>query len=110
MPKWKEGDRVKVVTRDVTLDDRKSGRYFDHMHDLVGTIQNVYAEDEVAVKVERDTMSKVATEVQKEALRRMREKFLGSISDEQKGRLTPEELNFGANYVLLVRSADLVKA
>lgn len=110
MTNWREGDRVKIVTRPVTEDDRKANRYFDHMAGLVGTVQNVYAPDQIAIKVDPQTLTKVSANVHKMATERMREKFLVNVSDEQRKQLTSEELNFDANFVLLVRSEDLEKA
>lgn len=110
MATWKVGDRVRVVRRAVTEEDRKKNRYFEHMAGLIGEIQQVYNDDEISVKIERDSMSDVTADVQRIATERMREKFANSISEEQKKQLTKEELEFGANYVLLVRSADLEKA
>ena len=106
---FKEGDRVKVVARKVTEDDRKSNAYFEHMAGLTGVVQNVYGANEIAVKVELESLSKVTNDVHKESIKRMREKFLGSISEEQKKQLTSEELNFDAHYMMLVRGADLEK-
>ena len=107
MPTWKEGDRIRVVTRPVTDDDRKKNRYFAHMGGLLGTVQNVYSPEEIAIKVDLPSLSQVSRDVHKVAVERMREKFLGSISEEQKKQLTTEELNFNAHYVLLVQGADL---
>lgn len=110
MRKWKEGDRVRVVERRVTEDDRKKSRYYEHMAGLIGSVQSVYSDTEVAVKVEPESMGDVAQGVQSTAAQRMREKFLGSISEEQKKALTKEELDFQPHYVLLVQAADLEKA
>jgi hypothetical protein len=110
MPTWKEGDRVRIVERKVTEEDRKQNRYFDHMAGLTGTVQNIYSDKEVAIKVDDGSMTKVSTEVHKTANKRLREKFLANVSEEQKKLLTPEELNFDMHYVLLVDSKDLEKA
>ena len=59
MARWKENDRVHVIDRPVTLEDRKSNRYFEHMVGQVGTVQAVYGPDEVAVKVDPEALSKV---------------------------------------------------
>jgi len=107
MPNWKEGERVRVITRDVTEEDRKGNRYFDHMAGLTGTIQNIYGNDEIAIKIDSDCMNAVSRDVHKVSVDRMRQKFLDNISEEQKKHLTPEELNFSANYVLLLRGDDL---
>ena len=106
---FKEGDKVKVVSRKVTDEDRKSNAYFEHMAGLKGVVQNVYGPNEIAVKVDMDSLSKITTDVHKESIKRMREKFLASISEEQKKQLTPAEQNFDAHYMMLVRGTDLEK-
>jgi hypothetical protein len=106
---FKEGERVRVVKRTVTEDDRKTGAYFDHMAGLIGTVQNIYGANEIAVKVDVDSLSRVTQEVHRESIKRMREKFLANVSEEQKKQLTPEELNFDAHYMMLARGADLEK-
>ena len=106
---WKEGDRVQIASRAVTEEDRKKSRYFDHMAGLSGTVQNVYAEGEIAVKIDSDCLSDVTRRVHKEATQRMRDKFASNVSEDQKRGLSKEELEFEAHYVLLVDSADLEK-
>lgn len=110
MATWKEGDRVRVVRRPVTEEDRRKSRYFDHMADLTGTVQQAYSEDEVAVRVDPSGMTEITADVVKTATQRMRDKFVASVSEEQRKQLTKEELEFDANYVLLVRAADLEAA
>ena len=109
MPQFKEGDKVRVVSRSVTEDDRKSSTYFEHMSGLTGVVQNLYGADGVAVKIDTTSISKVTGDVHKESIRRMREKFLQNISEEQRKQLTAEEQNFDAHYMLLVKSDDLEK-
>ena len=107
MPNWKEGERVRIVQRVVTDEDRKGNRYFDHMAGLTGIIQNIYGNDEIAIKIDPSCMSTVTKEVHRTSVERMRQKFIDNVSDEQRKQLTPEEMNFEANYVLLLRGADL---
>jgi hypothetical protein len=110
MSNWREGQRVKVVSRPVTEEDRKANRYFEHMAGLTGTISAVFAVDQIAVNVDQDSLTSVSKTVHKHATERMREKFLNSVGEEQKKLLTNEELKFNANFVLLVRSEDLEAA
>jgi hypothetical protein len=110
MSKWKVGERVRVVSRPVTAEDRKNSRYFEHMAGLTGSVQQVYSESEIAVEVDPQSLSKVSAEVHKTATQRMRDKFLSQISEEQKKQFTKEELDFDAHYVLLVQADDLEKA
>jgi hypothetical protein len=109
MPAWNIGDRVQVVSRPVTEDDRKKNRYFEHMAGLTGTIQSVYAE-EIAVQVDIDALSDITADVHLTATQRMRQKFVDNVSDEQRRSLTKEELEFNCHYVLLVQGGDLVSA
>jgi hypothetical protein len=110
MPNWKEGDHVRVVSRPVTEEDRKKNRYFEHMAGLTGVIQSTYNAEEIAVRVDPAAMKDVTKEVHKVSVARMRESFVSKVSEEQKKQLTAEELNFDANFVVLVRSADLEMA
>ena len=109
MPTWKEGDRVRVISREVTEEDRKSNRYYEHMVGLVGTVQNIYSDTEIAIKIDPEFMTKVTADVQREATNRMREKFANNISEEQKKQLSKEEMEFEAHYVQLVQTKDLEK-
>lgn len=110
MSTWKEGDRVRVIARPVTEADRKANAYFEHMAGLVGTVQNVYGGNEIAIRVDPDSMSPVTADVHKTAVERMQNKFWKDATEEQKKQFTPEELKFNANYVLLVQANDLEKA
>jgi len=105
---WKEGDKAKIVSRAVTAEDRKANRYYEHMAGLTGTVQNLY-EGCAALKVDPEALSPLSAEVRQESIRRMRQKLVSSISEEQKSRLSKEELEFDANYMLLVQIEDLVK-
>lgn len=108
-PKWKAGDRVQIVDREVNREDRQSALYFSHMSGLTGTVTSYYGIDEVAIKVDTDSFTSVLGDTHKEAVKRMRAKFLDSLGEEQKKRLSKEEKQFSANHVLLVHSDDLVK-
>ena len=107
--KWKEGDRVRVVTRPVTDEDRKKNRYFPHMAGLVGTVQNVYDGGVVAVRIDETTLSAVTKDVHKRSTERMREKFLGDASEEAKKAMTKEELEFNAHFMQLLEAGDIEK-
>lgn len=109
MAKFKEGDRVRVVQRPLAPQDSKVYSLFEHMLGLTGTIENHYGVDEVAVKVDVEGLSSVPREVHAEATRRMRAKFVESVGEEARKQLSPEELEFIPNYVILVREADIEK-
>jgi len=110
MAQWKEGDLVQVISREVTEEDRKKNRYFEHMAGLKGTVQNVYNDAEIAVRVDPTSMSKVTHDVHTRSTQRMKDKFLDGLPQEQRRNLTEGELDFKAQYVVLVQSTDLVQA
>ena len=109
MAKVKEGDRVRIVKRPASAEDSAVTHYYDHMGGLTGTVENYYSDQEVAVKVEIDSLSDIARKVHKDATKKMREKFEDSIGAEQRGQLTPQELKFTPHYMVLVRAKDLEK-
>ena len=108
-PKWKAGDRVQIVEREVNREDRQSSLYFSHMAGLTGTVTQYYGVDEVAVRIDTDSYTDTLGNTHKEAVKRMRAKFLDSLGEEQRKRLTKEEKQFNANHVMLVHADDLVK-
>lgn len=105
----KEGERVRIVTREVTADDRKEGRYYAHMGGNVGVIQRIFSEEEVVIVVDAETVAEPAKSVMEAATKRLNQKFAENATEEAKSKLTPEELKFPVNYVVLVQSSDLEK-
>lgn len=110
MANWKEGDTVRVITRDVTEDDRKSNMYYTHMAGLQGNVEYLYDGGVISVRVDKDSLPKITKDAQKTAADRMRSKFLDNLSEEQKKTLTSEEQNFEVTYSVLVHEKDLEKA
>lgn len=98
-----------VIKRAVTDEDRKKNRYFEHMAGLVGTVQNVYSDTELSLRVDPESMTPITAEVHRIANQRMRER-LKEIPEEHRKMLTEEELEFTANYVVMVQASDLVAA
>lgn len=107
---FKEGDRIRVVTRPATEQDKANNRYFDHMAGLLGTIQNVYENSEYAVRIDENSLSKPSKAIHKEATVRMRAKLLDGLSEVQKKELTKEELDFDVHFMLLIHGDDMEKA
>jgi hypothetical protein len=109
MASIKEGDRVRVISRPLTTQDRSVLNFYDHMIGLPGTVANVYGPEEVAVQVDISALPSIPAKVHQDATGRMRKKFADSVGEEQKKALTKEELEFVPNYVILVREKDLEK-
>lgn len=109
MAKLKEGERVRVLSKDLSDEQRAMLGFFTHMEGLTGTVENWYSATEIAVKVDLESLGKIPLEVHQTATDRMRAKFLDSVGEEQKKLLSKEELDFVPNYVILVREEDLEK-
>lgn len=105
----KDGDRVEVVNRDLTSQDAKVHAFFGHLFGLRGTVQSVYSPEEIAIKVDLDSLSDQARMVHMEATKRMRTKFIENTGEEARKPFSKEELDFTPNFVILVRETDLVK-
>lgn len=108
MPKWKEGERAKIVTRPVTEEDRKKNAYYDHMAGLTGVIQNAYADNTYALMVDSQALTGINKQIHKDATTHLRKRF--DPTEAQRKLLSSEELDFDIHFMLLVQEADLEKA
>lgn len=107
MANFKEGDRVQIVAREQTNGDIKERTYYPYMGGLKGTIYRLYSDGRAAVQVDLDSLPEVVLTRHTEAQERMKNRWIESLSEEARSRLTPEEREFHLNYVLLVRVEDL---
>lgn len=105
----KEGDRVRIVTRPTTAQDREAYKFFEHMHGLTGTVANVYGQEEIAVNIDIDSLTDIPKDVHRVATQRMQDAFKENSTENQRKLLTTEEMKFVPNYVLLLRETDLEK-
>lgn len=107
MANFKEGDRVQIVSREQTSSDLKERSYYPYMGGLRGTIYRLYSDGRAAVQVDLDSLPETVRTRHIEAQERMKTRWIESLSEEARSRLTPEEREFHLNYVLLVRVEDL---
>ncbi|MCS6829571.1 MAG: hypothetical protein RMM08_02800 [Armatimonadota bacterium] len=107
MPNFKEGERVQIVTRTQTSNDIKERVYYPYMGGLRGAIYRLYSDGRAAVQVDLDSLPETVLTRHTEAQERMKNRWIESLSEEARSRLTPEEREFHLNYVLLVRVEDL---
>lgn len=107
MPKFKEGDRVQVKARPVQGKEAIEGLYAPHLGGTHGTILKVYSPQEIAVDLDIDSLPEGVRDRHAEQQSAMHEKWLNSLSDEARNRLTDEEKQFQLRYVVLLSEADL---
>jgi len=106
----KEGDRVRIKTREHTDEDVKSQMYYPHYGGMTGTVQKVYSKAEVAVAVELESVSREMRKRHDDVRDQMKTKWLDGLSEEGRNKLTEREKDFNLRYVVLVAMSDLEKA
>lgn len=108
--KVQEGDYVRIVEREVTPADLKSGLYYPFFGGVAGTVDKIYENGEAAVKVDLETLPAEMVKRHTEVQDSIKRKWLQGLSGEARNRLTPEEKRFTLAYALLVQDTDLEKA
>jgi len=107
MASFKSGDRVRVVTRDVTPEDPKSGLYFAYLGGLTGSVDRVYDDGSVCVDVDIEALGEEVRERHLAMQEAERTKWLAGLSDEVRNRLTAEQKQLKMSYRILVSHRDL---
>jgi hypothetical protein len=103
----KEGDRVRIVDREATADDVKSGLFYNHFRNLSGTIQKIYGE-EAAIEIETTSLAEGIARRHEDVQEQMKSKWLDGLSEEARNRLTDQERDFRLRYTILVATKDLI--
>lgn len=106
--KFKQGDYVRVIDREVTSADLKDGSFYKFFCGLSGTVDRVY-DDEVCVNVELESLPEAIRKRHIEIQNSMKKKWIDGLSGEMRNRLTTEDKQFDLSYTILVRPADLEK-
>lgn len=104
------GDRVRVVARKQMPEDVKSGLYYNYFGGLVGSVRKVYSPQEVAVDIEHSSLTTEMRRRHEEVRKQMKTKWLDSLSEEARGKLTERERDFRLAYIILVAQTDLETA
>ena len=104
---YKEGDRVQIADRPATAEDVKSGLFYDYFRGLTGTIQKIYATDEVSIEVEPESLDESVARRHDDTREQMKSRWLDNLSEEARNRLEPAEKNFQLRYSVLVTLKDL---
>ncbi len=104
----KEGERIEILVRDQSPEDLKNRNYYTFWGGLTGVIYRIYADGKAAVQVDNDALPDVVIKRHIQAQERMKKRWVDSLSDEARNRLTPEEKQFKLKYMILVDLGDLV--
>jgi len=104
----KTGDRVKLATREVTVEDERSGLYYSYFGGLTGTVDRVYDDESVCVDIDLESLSEDARERHLVMQEAERKRWLDGLSNEARSRLTPEQKTLKLSYKILASKKDLM--
>lgn len=105
---FKEGDRVRIVDREATAEDAKTGTFYNFFRGLVGSVQKAYPNDDVAVAIDIDCLPEGAARRHTDVQEQMKSKWMDGLSEDARNRLTEKERDFRLTYAVLVAAKDLV--
>lgn len=108
MAKFKEGNLVQIKSREATAEEAKNGRYAPYLGNATGSVLKAYNAQEVAVKIDLNSLDTAVRERHQKQQEAMQQKWLDSLSEEARNRLTAEEKTLRLNYVVLLAESDLM--
>lgn len=105
-----EKDRVTVVDREAVAADVKSQLFFNHYRGMTGVVAKIYDDNTAAVDIESSALPETLRARHTEGSEAQRQKWLDSLSDEARNRLSAAEKKFALRYTILVATSDLAPA
>ncbi len=107
MASFKNGDRVRVITREIKPEDEKNGLYYSYFGGLTGSVDCIYDDGSVCVDVDLDSLSEAARERHLKMQEAEKTKWLEGLSGEARGRLTAEQKQLKLSYKILTSVNDI---
>jgi hypothetical protein len=103
----KAGDRVIVTQREVTADDVKSGLYYAYFGGLTGTVDRIYDDESACVDIDLESLTQAAQERHHAMQEAEKKRWMDSLSQDVRSRLTPEQQKLKMSYKILLSKKDL---
>jgi hypothetical protein len=103
----KEGQTVKFIPRDASAEARPVP-YYDFYTSLYGKVAKIYDDGTAAVIIDQASMPDDARERHEKSERDMRDKWMRSLSEDDRSKLTDAQKRFALRYTLLVTATDLI--
>ncbi|MEI6915367.1 MAG: hypothetical protein WCL39_09570 [Armatimonadota bacterium] len=105
----KEGDTVQVVDREVTANDEKTQTFFNHYRNLQGVLEKLYDDGMATVIVAVETLPEEIRVRHANLTDTAKNKWLDSLSNEARNKLTADEKQFYMRYSILLAAQDLIR-
>lgn len=101
-------DRVRVVDREPTAADVKSGLFYGYFRNLTGMVERVYDDKTVCIDVDIESLPADVIERHKDVEKTARDKWIAGLSGEQRGRLTEQDKQFNMRYKIVIAAEDVI--
>ncbi len=85
----------------------ESSTFFPHYGGLEGEVTRLFDNGEVAIRINRDLLPEGISKMHKHIEGRIKTKFMDSLSEEGRKRLTPEEKAINLSFQVLVKVDDV---
>jgi len=103
----KAGDKVRVVKRSVAAEDVRSGLYYQYFGGLTGKVDRLYDDQSACIEVDLESLDEPARESHLAMQEGERTRWVESIAQEARSRLSPEQQKLRMSYKILVSKKDL---
>lgn len=110
MAELTKGIQISIRERAVTADDTRTGLYYQYFGGLTGKVDREYDDGSVCIEVDLESLTEAARKRHLDIQEAERKKWLNSLSDEMRNRLTAEQKQLKINYKILVHKNDIVVA
>ncbi len=107
-PNLKTGDYVRILDADPGTPDPKNLVYYSFYKGLAGNVVKAYDDGTVAVSIDRSTLPEPIRLRHEQSEQAQGNRWLNSLSDEERNRLNDRERQFSLRYTLLVKDKQLV--
>jgi ribosomal protein S17 len=105
---FKIGDRVRVIEREPGTPDPKSLTYYPFYQNLVGSVIKCYDDNTVTVEIDRKKLPNDILERHELCEVGMKEKWLDSMSEDDREKMSEKHKRFKLRYTLLLPTKDLI--
>ena len=107
MAQMEKGSPVCIKERPVTPDDTRSGLYYQYFSGLKGKVDRAYDDGSVCLDIDLESLPEAARKRHLGIQDAEKKKWLNSLSDEARNRLTSEQKQLKISYKILVHKNDV---
>jgi hypothetical protein len=107
MSPLRTGSRVKIADREMTAADVKSGLFYDYFRNLKGTVERIYEDKSVCVRIDLESLPDDVRQRHIEVQDAVRDRWVQGLGQEHREQLAGGGKALTLAYSILVSAADL---